>query len=169
MSASETIKKLLRRAGNRPGRRNIAFILAGGRGEITAWPHSHIGRYKLDLTNVTKEELELAVKWLAEQGLVEVGGRAVDVTGRSYGVPRDAVVVRNTAFARGVAFAVQNGRLVAYGDPWGKQAAWDELVTLVQDAVKAVKLARGLRHMGYHVQAAWNRQERAIVLVGVEA
>lgn len=164
LEADKLVKGLLRQYGVM---QNIEFIIQNGTIFQFGYPHSHIGKYTLELTNVTKQELDLAIKFLLENKLAEQTGQVSDFYGTA--VKENAFTrLKLKNFNRGIGVNLRNGKVELTYDGFGAEREVREFTNALNDAVKAVRLRNSLQKMRYNTKMQYNKDQNAITLVGVQ-
>lgn len=154
-----------------PTRPNIQLIIGGGKILISGRPHSHIGRYQLQLEDVTLAELKAGMRLLAAHNVAKEVDTIYDYYGKT--IPTKAAIKIATPMGmlgkRGMAINLQKGHLTIVCDQYGMEREVQQFRTTLTDAVKAVRLNNSLRKQRYKTKVKYKKKERAFILVGVQS
>ena len=132
---------------------------------------SHIGKYKLKLENITKHELDLAIKLLLQNGLIEQTNKVVDYYGNERDVPEDVIKVKTKSGIlgeRGIGVRVSHGQLELFCDTYMCMNEFTEFKSLLEDAVTTIRLTLQLKKARYSVKPRYSVKRKAFVIVGVQ-
>lgn len=149
---------------------NTQFIIGNGHLIVSSRPHSHIGKYDLQLENVTLVELKSAVELLEANAVVKQVSRVYDYYNTE--VRTDAQVRMATPTGilakRGMAVELRNGKIALVCDQYGAENELAKLRTTLTDAVKTIRLKNTLQKQKYRTTIKYKQAERAFILVGVQ-
>jgi hypothetical protein len=162
----EMVKEMLKnRAGHR--KMNVQFIFGGGDALMAGYPHSHIGKYSMDLENVTEQELEIAVKFLCANGLATKVDEIHDYYGNAHNIEAP-VKLKFKGLNRGMAVKIENGKPTIVSDIYGFENDVEKFKTLMSDTIKAVRTRQGLAKQRYKTSMKYSQKTKEILLVGVQ-
>lgn len=151
-------------------RHNIQYIIFNS-GEILrfGYPHSHIGKYTLDIKNLTESELKKAIDLMVKNEVVEKTNKIFDFYNREIDTKGMKLKLKSPVMnRRGLAVEFDNGQFKIVCDNYQAQGELAEFQKSLENAVKTVRISNNLIKMRYTPRIAYNKQEKSYIVVGVQ-
>lgn len=117
--------------------------------------------YKTSVGNINTELLGKALQSLACNIGAEIGNKVKDYYGNDLAV---AFSLKSKGLPNGIGFSVQNNTLMVHGDAYGSRNEWDRTKTLVENYVKAYKVAQQARISHPQAQINTRIHDREVIL-----